>query len=167
MGGRCSVGVVEQPAASVVVRLARPADADAVVRVVRAAYAPYLRRMDRPPAPLSSDYETLVSALAVRVLLADDRIVGVLVTWPHPDHLFIDNIAVDPAEQGTGVGSALLEDAEGEARALGLTRLRLYTNEVMTEALAFYARGGFVETHRAVEHGFRRVHFERLLAPLR
>ena len=33
----------------------------------------------------------------------------------------------------------------------------LYTNEVMLENLAFYARHGYAETHRSEQDGFRRV----------
>ena len=41
---------------------------------------------------------------------------------------------------------------------LRLPALRLYTNVAMTENLAMYRHLGFVETHRAVEDGYHRVH---------
>jgi hypothetical protein len=40
------------------VRRATPADLPAVREVVTAAYARYLDRMDRPPAPMLADYAT-------------------------------------------------------------------------------------------------------------
>jgi putative acetyltransferase len=45
--------------------------------------------------------------------------------------------------RGQGVGRALLERLEAEARALGLTRLVLETGTRQVEALALYHRAGF------------------------
>lgn len=44
-----------------------------------------------------------------------------------------------------GIGRALLMRLEGEARALGLTRLVLETGTRQTEALALYRSAGFTE----------------------
>jgi GNAT superfamily N-acetyltransferase len=68
-----------------------------------------------------------------------------------------------PAAQGRGIGARLLDLAEDRARGLGLPEIRLYTNEAMTENLAYYPRHGYTETHRAEEDGFRRVYFRRSL----
>lgn len=38
-----------------------------------------------------------------------------------------------------------------------------YTNEAMAENLAYYPRHGFAETHRATDHGYRRVFFTKRL----
>lgn len=93
----------------------------------------------------------------------DDKMVGLLVLKREVDHLLLDNVTVSPDAQGTGVGSRLLRFAETQAREHHLTEVRLYTNEVMTENLAYYLRHGFVETHRASEHGYRRVFFSKHL----
>jgi ribosomal protein S18 acetylase RimI-like enzyme len=87
----------------------------------------------------------------------------VLVSEPHPDHLFIDTIAIDPAHHGQGLGRILMRFAETEARRLGLLEIRLYTHERMTETLPFYAALGFTETGRRVEDGYARVYFLRRL----
>jgi hypothetical protein len=39
--------------------------------------------------------------------------------------------------------------------------IRLYTNEAMTENLAYYIRHGYAETHRAGQDGFHRVFFRK------
>ena len=94
------------------------------------------------------------------VVVAEDRdgINGYMIGWPEADAYFIDNIAVDPAHQGQGLGRYLIEYAAFEARRLRLPAVRLYTNVAMTENLAMYAHIGFVETHRATEHGFERAY---------
>jgi putative acetyltransferase len=50
---------------------------------------------------------------------------------------------VAPARRGQGVGRAVLEALEAEARALGTTRLVLETGVRQPEALALYERAGF------------------------
>ena len=72
-----------------------------------------------------------------------------------------DNVAVLPAAQGRGIGARLLALAEEQARGLGLREIRLYTNEAMTENLAYYPRHGYAETHRAKQDGFNRVFFRK------
>jgi hypothetical protein len=49
----------------------------------------------------------------------------------------------------------------GNTRRLRLPEIRLYTNEAMTENLAYYPRRGYTETHRAAEDGFNRVFFRK------
>ncbi|WP_229837150.1 hypothetical protein, partial [Dactylosporangium sucinum] len=45
--------------------------------------------------------------------------------------------------------------------------MRLYTNEAMTEDLAYYSRRRYVETHRAEQDGLRRVFFRKVVNALR
>jgi ribosomal protein S18 acetylase RimI-like enzyme len=142
-------------------RPATPDDVDALRAVARAAYRHYVERMDRPPAPLLADYAALVADGVVRVAELDGRVAGLLVLLDRADHLLLDNIAVHPAAQGRGVGVLLLRLAETEATRRGHPEIRLYTNEAMTENLAYYPRHGYTETHRAVTDGYRRVHFRK------
>jgi ribosomal protein S18 acetylase RimI-like enzyme len=147
-------------------RLATDADEAAIVACVRAAYAPYLLRMDREPAPMTDDYAARIAAGRVQVLDGGDGIDAVLVFWPEGGDLFLENIAVAPAAQGQGIGRRLLLWLEDEARARGLEAITLYTNAVMTENLAFYARLGFVETDRRRDAGYDRVFVRKPVAPL-
>lgn len=142
-----------------VIRVATSEDEPAIEACVQKAYAPYLDRMPTPPAPMLDDYGALIADAVAYVAEIDDRLLGLIVMWAEQDHLYVDNIAVDPVSQGMGVGSSLLGLATDTARAAGLDEVRLYTNEVMTENLDFYPRRGFVETHRGVEAGYRRVYF--------
>jgi ribosomal protein S18 acetylase RimI-like enzyme len=79
------------------------------------------------------------------------------------DHLFVDNIAVDPRRQGNSLGTRLMAFAEAVARERGLPEIRLYTNVVMSKNFAFYRRLGFTETGRRREHGFDRVYVMKSL----
>lgn len=140
---------------------AAPADVPAIEALVREAYEPYVDRIGREPGPLRADYAAIVAEGRALVARRGERIVGLLVTSLHADHLLVENVAVAAGERGTGLGSALLATAEGWARAAGVPEVRLYTHERMTENLAFYPRRGYVETGRRREDGFARVFFAK------
>lgn len=145
------------------VRLARADEWQAIQACVEAAYAKYVPRMGMKPAPMLADYPALIARNEVYVIAAPAGVHGVLVIEPRDDHLFIENLAVRPGDQGRGYGFRLLQFAEARARAAGLPELRLYTHEVMTENLPYYARFGFEETGRRTEDGYNRVFMRKRL----
>lgn len=141
-----------------VIRPARAQDAARLAAIARAAYARYIPRIGREPAPMSADYAAAIAAGHAVVIALGETIIGYLIGCVDADSYFIENIGIDPAHQGRGLGGALLRHAVTEARQRKLSALRLFTNAAMTENLALYAHMGFVETHRAVEHGYDRVY---------
>jgi GNAT superfamily N-acetyltransferase len=145
------------------IRLADPADHAAVVALVLEAYAIYVPRIGRPPAPMLEDYDALIRDGRVHVLEDDSGIAGLVVLIPEEHAMLLDNVAVKSAAQGRGYGRALIDFAEAAARAAGYRTIRLFTNERMIENLARYPRLGYVETHRNEEKGLRRVHFAKRL----
>jgi ribosomal protein S18 acetylase RimI-like enzyme len=142
-------------------RPATAADLPAIREVVGAAYARYLSRMDRPPAPMLADYGAAVDA--GRLWVTGQPVVGLIELAEAGDALHVGNVAVHPGSQGTGLGRLLMDFAERRSILLGLTRLSLYTNEVMTENQAIYTHLGFREVGRHTEDGYRRVYMEKLL----
>lgn len=143
------------------IRPASPDDVPAIAALIHAAYKPYVQRIGREPAPMTVDYATVVEAGEAWVAERDGAMVGVLVLRSEPDHLLLDTIAVAPAAQRLGIGATMLDFAEGEARRRGHPEVRLYTNELMTENIAYYPRHGYRETHRASNAGFWRVYFTK------
>lgn len=149
-------------------RRAQDADVPAIADLVRRAFDKYVSRIGKPPAPMVADYHRAVRTSRVWVLQqhgGDGGIVAVLVTENRGDHLLLDSIAVDPDVQGGGYGARLLERAEQDARELGLTEIRLYTNQAMTENLTYYPRHGYTERGRGRRDGFDRVFFAKPVAP--
>lgn len=142
-------------------RQARASDLPLIRQVVAVAYARYRERMDRPPAPVGQDYLAEVGAGLVWV--SGEPVIGVIVLVPEGDSMLVENVAVDPSAQGLGLGRSLMEFAEQYAAARGLRRVTLYTNEVMVENLAIYARLGYRETSRRAEAGYNRVFMEKPL----
>jgi GNAT superfamily N-acetyltransferase len=110
---------------------------------------------------MDADYAGLVDAGLVWVADSGGAILGILVLVVHSDHLLLDNIAVGPERQGSGVGALLMQTAEAHARAAGVAEVRLYTHQAMTENHAYYERRGYTETDRRVDDGFARVFYSK------
>lgn len=146
-------------------------DVAALRELATLAFAKYVDRIGRPPAPMIADYAELLGTSRVWVLAIDDddhaggRLAGMLVTQANSDHLYLDSIAVDPDAQGAGYGRHLLRRAEQDACEQGLAEIRLCTNEAMTENLDFYPRQGYREVGRGLEDGYRRVFYSKTLTP--
>jgi GNAT superfamily N-acetyltransferase len=145
-------------------RTATAADVAAIEAIVQAAYSPYIERIGREPGPMLEDYRQLVQAAGVHVLENAGSVQGFIILLDDGDALLLDNLAVAPDAQGLGYGRMLMDFAERQALDAGFAAIRLYTNEAMTENITLYTRRGYVETHRAEEHGLRRVYMTKQLA---
>jgi len=143
------------------IRQAAAADLPAIKALIDAAYTRYLARMDKPPAPMLRDYGPSVADGTTWV--TGSPVTAVLTLYPREDHLLVENVAVHPDAQGRGLGRALLDFAEREAARRGLTRMALYTHEVMTENHAIYAHLGYTEVERRAEDGYRRIYMDKTL----
>jgi ribosomal protein S18 acetylase RimI-like enzyme len=97
----------------------------------------------------ASEVEALIDSPAVTLFLARDegRIVGTLtlVIFPIPTGLraWIEDVVVDEAARGTGVGEALTNAAVAEARSRHVRSLDLTTRPSREAANRLYARLGF------------------------
>jgi ribosomal protein S18 acetylase RimI-like enzyme len=129
-------------------RPATAADVPRLTELVDAAYGGYVERIGGPPGPMTEDYADVVRRRRVTVAEDGGEIVGLIVLGADDEGFLIDNVAVDPPRQGSGVGRALLEHAELEARRAGFDSIHLYTHEKMSENLALYSRIGYVEYDR-------------------
>jgi GNAT superfamily N-acetyltransferase len=131
------------------IRDARPADADAIARL--------LTQLGYP-----SDAEAVESRLD-RLLIVGDRVVvaeldGVVVGLAHLQvtpaierdrpAAKVGALVVDEAHRGHGIGRALIEAMDEEARRRGCELLFLTTSERRDDAHAFYERVGLEHTGR-------------------
>jgi ribosomal protein S18 acetylase RimI-like enzyme len=146
-----------------IIRPAEIQEAGTVTMLVREAYAKYVGRIGREPAPMLVDYEAAILAGEAWVLVEGDETSGVLVMRPDNDHLFVETVAVRPDRQGSGLGRRLMAFVEEAARDRGLREIQLYTNEKMEENLPFYRSLGFEETGRRLDEGYRRVFMKKRL----
>ena len=147
------------------IRAAEPKDLDTIRRVARAAYMLYVPRIGQEPAPMVSDFAAAIAAGHAWVARAPVAafVVAYRRAEPGGKHWHLENVAVDPAAQGQGLGGALIAHVEGVARANNARAVELYTNAKMTGNQNLYPRPGYAETGREAEDGFDRVFYRKEL----
>ncbi len=143
------------------IRLARPEDVPRLSAIARGAYAPYVPLIGREPPPMLQEFASDIAA--GKCWVAGDPVLGYVVAYPREADWMLENVAVAPEAQGTGLGRVLVAHAEALARAAGAPAMVLYTNAKMTKNRAFYPALGYRETGRATQHGMDRVFFEKAL----
>lgn len=145
------------------IRQAGPADAPAIRACAEAAYARYVPRIGRRPAPMDTDFGAAIAQGAAYVADEGDQVVGFILFSPDGPAMRLDSVAVRPDLAGQGIGRRLIDHCEAAARRAGCAAVRLYTNAKMTENLRLYPRLDYREVDRRVEDGFDRVFFEKRL----
>jgi uncharacterized protein YhfF/GNAT superfamily N-acetyltransferase len=106
-----------------------------------------------PPGSMDRDADLLHGSDALLAALTDDAAARYQAFWdwiaeltPSEPHWFLDQLAVEPAAQGRGIGRALLEHAIGLAHADGHA---LVLETGTRDNVALYERFGFRVTHEA------------------
>lgn len=131
------------------IRPGQPADTEAVTALIHAAYDGYVPLLGRDPQPLTDDYAALIAAGEVFVLEEDGMLAGVLVVQePEPGTMLVRTVGIAPDRQRRGLGTRLMAYAEELADGRDLSRMHLYTNEVMDGTARLYARLGYAEARR-------------------
>jgi GNAT superfamily N-acetyltransferase len=125
-------------------RLATVADAAAIRALTRAAYAKWVEPDGREPMPMTADYDAAVHAHRFDLAFLGGELVALIETVDEGDTLLVENVAVAPAHQGSGLGTRLLTLAESIARGQGKHRMRLYTNKRWAENIRLYLWLGYV-----------------------
>ena len=143
------------------VRKAKPADVPKISACAKAAYAMYVERIGREPAPMIADFGDQVAKGMVYVIDNNHDVDGYVIFYPRGDHMHLENVAVLPQQKGKGLGRQLIAFVEHEARQQGCQAVELYTNLKMSENLTMYPRLGYLEYDRRIEDGFERVYFRK------
>ena len=113
--------------------------------------------------PMDQDFCAAVGADQLWVAELDGQVTGYVVAYPQGTAWMLENVAVDPATHGQGVGRALIAHVEDLAVQGGAVAVELYTNVRMTRNLALYPALGYSEVERARQDGFDRVFFRKAL----
>ncbi|MEM8950829.1 MAG: GNAT family N-acetyltransferase [Pseudomonadota bacterium] len=145
------------------IQQAKPHDVGDIKRIAQAAYHAYVVRLGKPPAPMVADFAVHIDRDWVIVFEQDGHVRGYAILVTSGQGVLLDNIAVDPASQRSGIGDALVRAVERRAIELGHEALDLYTNVVMADNIRWYQKLGFSETKRIEEAGFRRVYMRKML----
>lgn len=128
------------------------------------AYEKYVAVIGRKPAPMVADFGSLIASGLVYVAAdMDAKLIGFIVFYQEDDYFMLESVAVHSSAVGKGVGKRLIAFCEDQAKQAGVGRIKLYTNEKMTENLSIYPYLGYRETDRRTVDGFNRVFFEKSL----
>jgi GNAT superfamily N-acetyltransferase len=131
------------------IRQATAADARGLELCMDSAYSPYQERMrgERLP-PMDTDYSEEIRNHPAWVADSNGSIVGGLIMIFDEDRALLANVAVDPAYQGHGIGSALISFAESRAGEKGYSALHLATHVLLSENISMYLHLGWEEVRR-------------------
>jgi ribosomal protein S18 acetylase RimI-like enzyme len=151
------------PSGPVTLRSAVSSDARALTELVDAAYRHYVDRIGMLPGPMTQDYADVIATRQTTVAEISGLPVGVLVLNRSTGQFVIENVAVHPEHRGTGLGRALLDLAEAQARRAGFDVVHLFTHEQMTENLAIYTKRGYREDERRSQGTFDLVFMSKRL----
>ena len=145
-------------------RLAEPADADAIRELTREAYAKWVPRIGREPKPMAADYEAAIRKNRIDLLYLDGVLAALIETIDEGHQLLVENVAVSPAFQRRGLGSKLMAHAEAIAVSLGYPRIWLYTNDRFTGNVRLYRSLGYrVDSEEPIDGGMIRVNMSKTL----
>lgn len=144
-----------------VVAVRRLCDADSIgdlTALFHRAYAGQVRMGLRPLAGRQDESmtrsritsgECLIAtrggAIVGAVLLQEREHVAFPPLFLEPDVAHFSMFAVDPREQGTGIGAALLSAVEQRALETGCTRLAMSVAEPDRELVSYYEKRGFAK----------------------
>lgn len=138
-----------------VFRRAGPTDAAMVAAITEAAYAKWVPVIGRKPKPMLADFNAAIRDHLIELAYLNDVAVGLIELIPAADHLLLENIAVDPAAHGQGIGRRLMRRVEQHAIERSLPTVRLYTNKAFATNLGFYQRLGYrIEGEEPYKEGF-------------
>ena len=130
------------------IRRACDHDAAPLAACIDAAYAHYTETIVDLPA-VSQDCAGQIASLQVWIAETRSDLVGTLVLDQDQGIMRIVNVAVHPDHGGQGVGRALMDHAEMQAREQKCIEMRLTTHVCMPENIGFYQRIGWSEQSRA------------------
>ena len=114
-----------------------------------------------------ADFAAHIDRDWVIVFDRDGVVRGYAILLTNEQCALLDNIAVDPACQRSGIGVVLIEHVEQRIVDLGYQALDLYTNVVMEDNVRWYEKLGFVETRRVEEAGFQRIYMRKSISDTR
>lgn len=147
-------------------RRALPIDAAAIAHLLHA----FNSEFDTPSpgvAVLAKRLVTLLDEPSTFAILGGAPASGVaLVTlrsnvWSDGPVALLDEMYVEPAHRGSGLGSAILEHMIATCRELGVAEIEINVDESDTDAMRFYERHGF--TNGDPDTGEKAFYFSRAL----
>lgn len=137
---------------------------DRVLEVLRAAFAVQDGVIDPPSSVTRLTVQGVIDDAAAGELLTaetpDGDILGCLFTKIEEDQngpfLYAYHLAVDPSQQGKGIGHRLFDTAATLAKGRGIDRVQVMSRVELRDVHAFFTGMGFEQTASFTHEGFDR-----------
>lgn len=97
---------------SVQIRSALTTDIADIKRCAQKAYAKYIERMGKEPAPMHVDFAAQIANEYIHLAIYEDKFAGYVVFCPEGDHMHLESVAVLPEYSGRGIGKRLIDHVE-------------------------------------------------------
>ena len=127
------------------IRLAAPADAENITALINAAFSCEGFFVEGPRTS-KADVEQHMVKGAFLLAEAGDKLSGCVYVELRGERSYLGLLSVDPALQGGGLGSFLMDAAENYCRERGSRFMDIYIVNLRTELPPFYQRRGYVAT---------------------
>ena len=127
------------------IRLAILSDAQALVALINRAFTVERFFIDADRLDLA---EVLAHFVTGRFLALEDggALIACAYLEPQGDRAYLGLLSVDPARQGQGIGSRIMDAAEDHCRRLGCLHMDLRVVNLRHELPPFYRQRGYAET---------------------
>jgi len=138
------------------IRKANMNEADLVDRVIKAAYAPLMKILSRPPKALTERTSTRARQIQfghILVAILGDELVGTVRIYADGPRGFISRLAVHPTHQRKGIGTALLTAAERALAEKGVKYFELEIYDKVDFQHAFFSVNGYIEVNKFERNG--------------
>ena len=135
----------KHPGPNLRLRIAEAADAEAVTRLINAAFQVefYFLGADRIGLP---EIRERLSRGKFILAEEDGRLIGCVYVEAGGERAYLGLLSVEPSLQGTGRGKQLMDAAEQHCRAAGCLFMDLRVVNLRTELLPFYRKFGYDQT---------------------
>ena len=144
------------------IRLATPDDAAEVARLL-AAFRTWYGSSDPDDASFERSVQRLLVDPQTEYLLGGDPPAAVAQlrfrwsVWAEAEDCWLEDLYVEEAARGTGLGRAMVEAAMERARARGCRRIELDVDDANHPARALYEALGFAEKNGGAAYMQRRL----------
>jgi GNAT superfamily N-acetyltransferase len=135
----------KHPGPNLRLRIAEAADAEAVTRLINAAFQVERHFFGADRIGLQEVRARLDRG---KFILAEEngQLTGCVYVEPGAQRAYLGLLSVEPSRQGAGLGRQLMDAAEDHCRAAGCRVMDLRVVNLRTELPPFYQKRGYVET---------------------
>jgi GNAT superfamily N-acetyltransferase len=145
--------------------MAKNADAAGIAAIIRAAFEEYRGRLDPPSGALDETAETVLQKLregAASLAVVNGEVAASVFQLPRADHVYLSRLAVTPRFRRQGIGRALVELVEEQAKRSGFPRVQLGVRLALPELRAYYVAMGYRPIGLGTHDGYRQATYEIL-----